>query len=101
MNRSKQKEGTKKNDDEKNYGRVLNMKKTWKALPFDRLQVIRTVNKVCTRLLRHEEDEVAGDHDVQVVGEENDGGLFAALDRIGEESDEYWDAITEQKIKEF
>lgn len=39
--------------------------------------------------ISHEEDEVAGDHDVltpqQAVGEENDGGLFTALDRIGSE----------------
>ena len=26
---------------------------------------------------------------------------FAALDRVGEESDQYWEKMTEEKIKEF
>ena len=34
-----------------------------------------------------------------MIHEECDDGFFAALDCIGEESDEYWDVMAEQKIK--
>ena len=55
-------------------------------------------------MIGHDEDDAIGDkvHTPQQVGnEESDDGLFAALDHISEESDEYWDVMTEQKIKEF
>lgn len=31
----------------------------------------------------------------------DDTDLFAALDRVGEESDQYWEKMTEEKIREF
>ena len=54
--------------------------------------------------ISHDEDDAMCDkvHTPQQIGNrESDNGLFAALDHISEESDEYWDVMTQQKIKEF
>ena len=50
-------------------------------------------------LSEQSDNEVHTPH--QITCEESDDGLFAAIDCIGEESDEYWDVMAEQKIKEF
>ena len=46
-------------------------------------------------------DELYTPRSDQSTSDASDYGLFAALDRVGEESHEYWNEITEQKIKEF
>ena len=37
----------------------------------------------------------------QLVAEGMENSLFEALDRVGRESDDYWDKMAEEKIREF
>ena len=45
--------------------------------------------------------EVSSPGSQQSEADTDDGGLFAALDRVSEESDAYWNEMVDKKIKEF
>ncbi len=51
--------------------------------------------------LTPEEDLLSSPNDNEQGAEATDSGLFEALDRVCKESDDYWEKMTEEKIREF
>ena len=46
-------------------------------------------------------DQLAPEEDFRQCVEPNNNGLFEALDRVNQDSDDYWEQISQEKIKEF
>ena len=46
-------------------------------------------------------DQLSPEEEFRQCAEASDNDLFEALDRVSQDSDDYWEQISEEKIREF